>query len=199
MSEDIRTRIEHIRARLDRLRELDPPRPGASRFVDDDGNRLDGHIVFGADLHRYENQPVPDDVLTDLETAMGCELPEEFRAFLSAVGCGAGPYYGLDWRSMKGSAGPACAVPFPEGDAGPLYLDEDEEDALEDGHLLTTHLGCGDFLGVVTAGPSRGRVVTIDHSNAEWRLGPPFLDHYLAWIERAVSRLDSPTRPDRIL
>jgi hypothetical protein len=199
MRQEIQDQIDHIRTRLDQLRELDPPQPGASGFVDTDGNHLDGHVVFGADLHRYENHPVPEDVLTDLETKMGCELPEEFRAFLSEIGWGAGPYYGLDRKCLRGSATPACAVPFPEGDTGPLYLDDAGNEELEHGYLLTTDQGCGDFLGVVTSGPSRGRVVDINRSAEEWYLGLPFLDHYLSWIDRAITRLGSPTPPGGIL
>ncbi|MEV5569532.1 SMI1/KNR4 family protein [Spirillospora sp. NPDC052269] len=195
MRQEIRDRLDHIRARLDRLRELDPPQPGASRFVDRDGNRRDRYVLFGADLHRYENRPVPADVLATLESNMGCELPEEFRAFLTDIGCGGGPYYGIDWGFLRDFATPDCAIPFPEGDAGPLYQSDDDEDGLEHGYVLTTSQGCGDFLGVITSGPSRGHVVAINNSTADWRLGPSFLTHYLAWIDQGIAQLDSPARP----
>lgn len=187
-------RLARIALRLAELRELDPPQPGKSHFIDKDGRRLDGHVVFGADLHHHRNQPVPEQQLAELEATMGCALPEDFRAFLSTIGVGAGPHYGVDWKLLENSARAGCARPFPDAERGPIYLDEAGDDEVE-GCLGMSSLGCGDFTGIVTSGPARGRVVSMIYNRDEWILGPGFLDYYEDWLDRTIGKLR--TEPDR--
>ncbi|NUP47938.1 MAG: SMI1/KNR4 family protein [Catenulispora sp.] len=199
MDRDLRARLDRIRARLARLRELDPPQPEGSNLIDRDGKRLDGYIMFGAASHAYRHWLIDEEHLRTLESAMGCTLPAEFRAFLSEIGVGAGPYYGIDWEYLRRGATAKCAEPFPEGDSGPYYLDEDGDEEVESGYLEITQMGCGDDVGLVVTGPARGRVVWVLRTNDVWELGPPFLDYYEQWIERGIGRLEAGERPFQIV
>lgn len=69
-----------IAARLAELRELDPKR-----------------MIFGASTHDHAlRAPVDPALLARVEDTVGMPLPEDHRAFLTAVGDGGpGPYYGL--------------------------------------------------------------------------------------------------------
>ncbi len=191
-------RLARIESRLAHLRELDVPRPGASNFVDDDDRRLPGYVMFGADLHRHENRAVPEHALQRLEAAMKCPLPEGFRGFLSRIGTGSGPYYGIPWSKLERCASPACAQAFPAGSSGPIYRDEDD-DGIEHGYLVITDMGCGDEVAVITAGQSRGHVVFLLYNSAEWQLGPEFLDFYENWIERGIEGLSRQPHPRMIV
>lgn len=52
---------------------------------------------FGAEAHQFAmHAPITEHDLTAFESKHGVRLPEDYRAFLLAVGNGgAGPYYGL--------------------------------------------------------------------------------------------------------
>lgn len=52
-------------------------------------------VIFGADQHQYQSTPVGLSEIARVEAALGVGLPAEFREFLSEIGYGAGPYYGI--------------------------------------------------------------------------------------------------------
>lgn len=74
------SRLDEIAEKLDRL---------AARGV--------AFSVFGASTHKYSlRSPISEQALSDFERRMGCELPAEYRLFVTRVGHGgAGPDYGL--------------------------------------------------------------------------------------------------------
>ena len=195
----LRQRLEGIAGRLGRLRELDPPQPQASNPLGPGpGGRRERHVMFGADLHAYRSRPLPEERLLALERKAGCALPGEFRAFLAAIGVGAGPYYGVDEAWLERAATTHCARPFPDGERGPIYLDEAGDEEVEDGFLVITDIGCGDLVGLVTAGPAAGRVVFLIYQRDEWSLGPGFLDYLEQWLERGIERLGAEPRPTTV-
>lgn len=190
-------RLDRIALGLARLRELDPPQPERSHFVIN-GRRQDGYVMFGADDHQYRSEPLSEERIAAVEVKMSCAFPKAFRAYLGRIGVGAGPYYGVDWRLIDRSAGTRCAQPVPEADGGPYELDEGSEAELECGYVVLSHLGCGDFVGLATAGHARGRVVFLLRNRNEWNLGPAFLDYIEQWLERGIVELSADPRPTAI-
>jgi hypothetical protein len=51
--------------------------------------------VFGASQHCYQSTAVSSSFIDKFEQDLGVELPGNYREFLSQVGYGCGPYYGL--------------------------------------------------------------------------------------------------------
>jgi hypothetical protein len=51
--------------------------------------------VFGAKTHKYSGKKVASDDLEALEDTYRCRLPVDYREYLSEIGSGVGPYYGL--------------------------------------------------------------------------------------------------------
>jgi hypothetical protein len=51
-------------------------------------------------MHRYGSTIVPEGEVEWLESELGVNLPSEYRAFLTEIGYGAGPYYGI-WSPGK--------------------------------------------------------------------------------------------------
>ncbi len=79
-SPNLISRLDGIVQKLERLRNQD-----------------NAVSVFGSASHRYSlRPPISEQALSDLERRIGCELPIEYRLFVTRVGHGgAGPYYGL--------------------------------------------------------------------------------------------------------
>ncbi|RDI43935.1 hypothetical protein [Nocardia mexicana] len=181
MEDELRVRLNWIRGRLDWLRERDAllPRP-----FDDD-------VPSGGNLHSYLTWPVHPDRLSGLESVMAGALDPGFREFLTRVGVGAGPYCGISWERMVRSANRACAQPFPGGEQGTLGPCAGRPDG---GFLVISDVGYGDFIGLVVAGPARGRVVYLGYRRGEWSLGPAFLDYYQSWLNHAAARLNAEVR-----
>jgi hypothetical protein len=177
MEDEIRTRLDWISDRLAWLRELDAS--ASARF--DDDLRLGG-------LHSYRTWPVRPEQVRALESALGTPVDPAFRAFLTQIGVGAGPYCGLSWARIIRSANQLCTQPFPGGEQGPL------RQRIDHGRLLISDVGCGDFVGLVTAGVNRGRVVYLGYRRSEWALGPSFLGYYESWLNHALARLTAELR-----
>ncbi|WP_433272548.1 SMI1/KNR4 family protein [Actinosynnema sp. CS-041913] len=198
MDESLDSRLAGMAARLDRLRELDPPKREAFSSMRTAGRRPGGYIMFGADRHGHRNQPLTEAQLGALEGAMGVALPGDFRAFLERIGTGAGPFYGIDrYQALLRDATPECARPFPTGERGPFFTGDDDDDGLEHGYLPIIERGCGDEVGLVTAGPRRGHVVNIDMGD-QWILGPDFLTYYDTWLDRSIDQLSRTPRPTHV-
>ncbi|MBF6173301.1 SMI1/KNR4 family protein [Nocardia blacklockiae] len=180
MDEELRARLAWVRGRLRWLREQDALVPRA----------FDTEAPSARQLHSYFTWPVRPEKLRELEARMGGTLDPGFRAFLRQVGVGAGPYCGISWERMLRSAGNACARTFPEGEEGILAPGA----APVGGCLLISDVGYGDFVGVVAAGPARGRVVYLGHRRGVWSLGPAFLDYYQSWLNHAAARVSAELR-----
>ncbi|GAB2700734.1 SMI1/KNR4 family protein [Nocardia thraciensis] len=181
MEDELHVRLNWIRGRLDWLRERDAllPRP------------FDGDVPSGENLHSYLTWPVHPERLAELESVMAGVLDSGFRAFLTQVGVGAGPYCGISWERMTRSANHACAQSFPCGEQGSLGPGAERPDG---GFLVISDVGYGDFIGLVVAGASRGRVVYLGYRRGEWSLGPAFLDYYQSWLNHAAARLNADLR-----
>lgn len=76
-----------IRGRLDGL----TARAALPRYRDIRGQSP----VFGSNGHRWRTERQTPEALRDIEAFLGTELPLEFRRFLSTIGSGAGPHYGV--------------------------------------------------------------------------------------------------------
>ncbi|WP_024801038.1 SMI1/KNR4 family protein [Nocardia sp. BMG51109] len=181
MEDELRARLHWIRGRLEWLRERDALLPRG--FGDE--------VPSGRHLHSYLTWPVRASELSGLEIAMGGVLEPEFRAFLAHVGVGAGPYCGISWERLVRSARNACARTFPNGEQGSIARGPEPADH---GVLVISDVGYGDFIGVVAAGPSRGRVVYLGYRRGEWSLGPAFLDYYQSWLNHAAARINAELR-----
>lgn len=190
-------RLAHVITRLDTLRALDPPQPGRSWVVGADGERGDGHEIFGANVHGYRSRPLAGEQVRLLEAAMGVGLPAAFRSFVLRIGAGAGPDYGIyDFERLLSGSGPECFRPFPEGDEGLFYADDDDHNGLLDGYLPIIETGCGGYVGLVTSGLRRGHVVRFDtNPRGEWFIGPGFLDFYEEWLDTSTIMLGSSGAP----
>lgn len=57
------------------------------------------YSVFGSSTHKYKNHPVPISEIEKFEEKHNFQFPENFRLFLTEIGYGAGPYYGI--RSLS--------------------------------------------------------------------------------------------------
>ncbi|WP_280262767.1 hypothetical protein [Nocardia wallacei] len=181
MEDELRVRLDWIRGRLEWLRERDALLPRV----------FDGEVPSGGNLHSYLTWPVSPGRLAKLESVMSGELARGFREFLVHIGVGAGPYCGISWERMVRSANNACAQPFPGGEQGSLGPCAARPTG---GFLVISDVGYGDFIGLVAAGPARGRVVYLGYRRGEWSLGPAFLDYYQSWLNHAAARLNAEAR-----
>lgn len=72
--------IEEVKYWVNKARDADP-----------------GLKVFGASGHKYQfESPVDMSEIHDYEQKYGLKLPENYVRILTELGCGAGPYYGLN-------------------------------------------------------------------------------------------------------
>ncbi|GAA3010687.1 SMI1 / KNR4 family (SUKH-1) [Actinokineospora diospyrosa] len=189
----VRRRLSDFATRLSVLRDLDRPQPGKSHYRDSDGKHMDGYVTFGAERHQFECQPLQHEQVIALEQAMGVRLPEQFREFLSSIGTGAGPYYGIEpYETLLECARPACARPFPWAEDDTFWLDEFSESD-PDGCLPIVSYGCGTIVALITAGAHRGRVVYLGLDFA-CVPGPDFLTFYDKWLNESLAELESGER-----
>lgn len=116
--------------------------------------------VFGSWKHRYVSTPA--------SPQLGFELPDQYAQFVSTVGFGAGPAYGLlepAPLSCAHSSSPRRSLsgePFPLTEAW-CNVDEPAWELSRnpfDGCIRLVSLGCGYFDLLVLNGPRRGEVWT---------------------------------------
>jgi hypothetical protein len=157
---------------------------------------LHSNSVFGADGksgHRFIVTPHSEEEIEHTENQLGVQLPQEYAKFLTRVGSGAGPYYGLFSPSKILSAVgalnqslakgtklpiPGLAFPFRRKDAQAIYQRLENHDSspyekapwLCDGCIPICAQGCTGYNGLVTAGELRGTVwdVNDDGAIAQW-------------------------------
>jgi hypothetical protein len=189
----VQQRLAVIRSKLDRLRAVDVQQ------------RVFGARRVGQFGHEYRESPALDAKgLAQMEAELQVTLPDDLRAFLTAVhGGGPGPGYGFDvWgEAVK------TVRPFPYTMADVARLDErrrtdryaslelTDEDGDESwppgpGFLALAHHGCGVFDTLIVTGELRGTVWCCDMA---WRPHGEngrlygFLDWYEAWLDRNLT------------
>jgi hypothetical protein len=145
--------------------------------------------VFGAcqwSGHCFVHIQHSSDEIESLEKELGVRLPEEYVQFLTEVGSGAGPYYGLfppakilSEISCRKSAIPSATFPFQKSDAEAIRsrLDNHDSDAfgeapwLCEGCIPICEHGCTLYSVLVTSGELRGTGwdVNDDGAVAQWQ------------------------------
>ena len=142
------------------------------------------YALFGAQVHGWRSRPVALFEVEAFEARHGLRLPAAYRAWITEVGVGAGPFYGFTGLPDDDAAG--VGRPFPH-DAE--YLDEEglpEGVDARDGTLVLTDHGCGYEDLLVLSGPHAGEV-WIDFRSAEGPLRPwyeSFEAYMEAWLRR---------------
>jgi hypothetical protein len=126
--------------------------------------------IFGAGMHGYRTHRASESELRMLESRLGITLPAEYRALLSEIGSGAGPYYGLwspakvweefgYWQEDRVADGDP---PISPAGPWPLGTVPSEECAAAlfpcDGSITIAHQGCTSWSVLVTTGPFEGTV-----------------------------------------
>lgn len=199
MSAEIKSDLKSIADGLRLVRELDRDR-----------------AVFGAEAHRYAFKVVEPGQVEGLEEELGVLLPDEYRAFLLGLGCGAGPYYGLwspekvvsdvrGWQSQFEDEGLVCPSPAAAFVPGTGRFPCD-------GVLAIGDQGCTFWSALVITGPARGRIVDVACAEGvdgylgdahrppgtlhRWwlpplKLNPGFLDWYRSWLEQCKADLEN--------
>jgi SMI1/KNR4 family protein SUKH-1 len=163
--------MKAMRARLNDLRERD--------------RKLS---IFGSTQHRYISTPVEEAQIARFETRWGVQLPDELRGFLTDIGFGTGPYYGL-WN-LEGIESELWfqiedyhefaevtvkpSLPFPFGIADALHCREMMAARVPERWLFGTwpcngcppiaHHGCTAWSVIVTSGECVGTI---------WDFGAP--------------------------
>jgi len=153
-------------------------------------DRLDARRkVFASDKHQYRlHPPLAPEWVVQIESLMGCRLPEQYRRFVTEFADGgAGPEYGIlplerllkphQDRSWMAE----LARPFP----APTTVAEMREIGYSaPGVLMVSEIGCGAHYWLVLSGSQRG-FVWVQNPDAEW--GPELSDnsHVPAYSEKA--------------
>ena len=136
-----------------------------------------GLQVFGADGHTYRSTRVSPSDIQALEAFAGAPLPADYRDWLSDVGWGAGPDYGLmspqaviseDRSSMAGTGGDIESIAkIRRADviryiaavqtAGTHFGMRVTADSFR-GSIIISHQGCNGYSHLVVEGEMSGRV-----------------------------------------
>lgn len=196
MGDPIETRLRVIAAKLHRLEAIDRNREvfGA------------GHDTSG---HKYRREPpIKARDLAAIEGRIGCELPEELRAFVTRLhSAGAGPNYGL----IAPAGSDACREAFPfsrnqalenlaqrrlaDHEYDLLEFREDDEGDFLRGCMELSDAGCGWSDAIVLAGELRGTVWSIgEGASPTGRRLEGFFDWYERWLDQWLAPAALPTR-----
>jgi uncharacterized protein (TIGR02996 family) len=143
---------------------------------------LDEHdpdrTIFASDHHQYHlNRRLTAKRVEQIETRIGCRLPEQYRRFVTEFADGgAGPDYGVKpLRALLKSSGDAewiddLAKPFPV----PASVEEMRQlDGSAPGTLPVCEIGCGGYYHLILSGPDRG-YMWIHNPDGDW--SPALLD-----------------------
>jgi HEAT repeat protein len=158
---------------------------------------------FSVKKHQFRmNATLSEGDLQAFETDHGIRLPEDYRAFLSAIGNGgAGPYYGINsldkWASgpeeLDGEAlRQSCPLSehLPRTTEWEQMLPPGVQNPYQ-GTITICDLGFKGYTGyglLIVSGPARGRVVYIDID-----MDPPYFlrePDFLSWYERWLDEMD---------
>jgi len=169
---------------------------------------------FGDEAHGFKSAPLPSREVQKWELVHGVQLPEQYRKFLTEIGPGTGPYYGIfpltRWGEFIGGLfddgvdASSCSRGVPK-DAlsapnefvpGPNQVDEelafDEVHCPYKGLIAIGHQGCTGYVLLVVSGPNAGRVVysDLDQLNAYMCRDETFLDWYERWLDEMLEGMD---------
>lgn len=146
----------------------------------------DGRLaIFGATMHGWRSTPVSAEAVEAYERRHGLRLPEAYRQWITQVGVGAGPFYGLEGLDAEDLR---PGRPFPhegpyEGAALPAGVDA------IDGTALLSSQGCGYYDRLVLRGSHAGEVwVDLREGEGPLALWYPSFE---AWIEAWLLRSEA--------
>ena len=144
--------------------------------------------VFGASEHQYRlGNPRSEAEVSEIERAFNVKLPEDYRAFLTAIGdgincdsqCGgAGPGYGLYSIDIVKELGGSLTKAFPLEHSILQVVELDRSDEYwpvwndvfqraNQGVLPLAHYGCGIFAKLVLTGEAKGTVWIVDGASGD--------------------------------
>lgn len=183
--------IQTIRAKLDRLRAVDP------QFK-----------LFGADTHRYKlDATLTGAQIEAFEQSQGIKLPDGYRTFLMELGNGgAGPGYGMlplgfHPKYMTNLPPDLLARPFQHREAWHPQITSaaDDEwycaDHWIQGTVHLCHFGCGYYALLVVSGAEYGQIWNDDRSSDEGIYPDPSGD-FLTWYEDWLDATEDEARTD---
>jgi hypothetical protein len=167
-------RLMRIRGRLDGL----TARAALPRYREINGQRP----VFGSNGHRWHTERQTPEALRELAAFLGTDLPQEFHRFLSTLGSGAGPHYGIwsppEIREEVQLDRDNCASDKiePPHSERPLPITVTQvRDALApthpyplDGAVRICHQGCGTWTALGLTGTLAGTVWDVDCHCGDW-------------------------------
>lgn len=165
--------------------------------------------IFGAKSHGYRVSKVKREWLNQFLDKQQISLPEEFYTFLTEIGIGAGPYYGvyplekMITYSESSRFSTACILrPGMDKEewnqlVAPLIYDEDisdeEYDAVHDrifgGMLCFGTQGCEYNMYIVLQGEYRGRIVYTADIDENRPFFFTYEAHFLDWYERWLDEI----------
>jgi hypothetical protein len=163
--------------------------------------------VFGSTSHKYNvENPINSNQIELFETKYNITLPECYKSFITHMGSGAGPFYGI-WDLDKGinrllynaekylSIENRC-MSYSYEEWGKLEEDDSSDEEYEilynelfAGILPIGTTGCSGIIGLLLVGKDKGKIV---HLSDE--LYFPFMtfeDNFLDWYERWLDEIIS--------
>ncbi len=145
--------------------------------------RLDPNFeAFGSSRWNYRLDKISESELTLFEKKNEIDLPNEFREFISELGFGAGPVYGVNPHTLLSL------------EKWEIEDDDDEEDyeefkPLYDGYVVIAEYGCGIESVIIVDGDNKGEVWHyVDYSLH--KLNDSYCDWYLRWTENLIKILE---------
>ena len=139
--------------------------------------------------HGYKTHRVSQEQIASREAEFGFRFPNDYRQWLTSVGWGAGPYYGLfapdkvhsrlfleDERGIGGEVDTATEM-TPEHIAAiqGKWRSSGTNSALgvsinsDQGFLVVSEVGCGGYAGIVLHGPLEGKIFILSPEITEPR------------------------------
>lgn len=133
--------------------------------------------VFGASKHRYRQRTLGARAVAALEKQVGAQLPDDYRRWITHIGYGAGPNFGLlspsdiarhlrhDWQGHGGDAPDAgsIAAEHLQRFAAPPTTGRPQPAILVDayrGAMPISFQGCTGYSHLILSGAFRGAVFT---------------------------------------
>ena len=168
-------RIQELSRKLALLKSLDP-----------------GMSVFGSEDHQYISVKISGAEADELRAS---NWPEEYIEFLSTVGSGAGPYYGiLSYRESLSQAEGAWLLDTPMDDKQ-VGNEKLTERMIAAGATRNTLVpicdsGCGEYFRLATDGPRKG-LLWYDRGFGDNSIRPlecSFLEFYESWLDGALKQ-----------
>ncbi len=191
------TRIIVLRNKLRELKKIDPKK-----------------TVFGSQSHNYISKTINSSVIDDFEKQHDIDLPNELKLFLTEIGFGAGPDYGIyditkmfsefeEWNDWKENIS-MLSLPFEltNKDSKELIdLKTDNPDGFFYKELKTVNgilpiqtQGCTYYSFIIVNGEQKGKIWNLDTN--EFEVLPAgvfsemtFFDWYENWLNEKLEAL----------